>query len=1417
VTIKSGGIISVSPWNGSSGGIVNFKVKETLLIEAGGKIDVSFKGYRGGLAGHDDNNTQGEGYLGLGTHSSLPNANGGGGGHADTGGGGGYGSVGIPGYENSQIRGQGGLTVGPADLSTIYFGGGGGGGGSNGCGSSRGGVGGGAIVIYSKIIQNYGNILSNGENAPNACERPGGGGAGGAIKLVSRDLVLGNNTITALGGSGGYSTGTCPSCFGGSGGVGRIRVEAQNITGNTSPNFSRKDIYFYIAEQSEITPYTITHFNIPETLTTGKPYAIQFGRRMLFLGESDQTGILSIPASLLSNTTLDTLISGVGTGSLTLTIDIGDDNSSDFIWTGNVTDSVTLDDIVLTQAFNRWWVVNGKPTSGDMDVPVKVSLSKAGQVFLTDLKINKSGSVLRNLRLEDGRYDSIVLDYIISGASGPITIGLDVGDDGTVDDNFISEIPSNPQTITSGNLSDAINAYLDTVIAEGDVDIPIRFYLPSEINLQLDSFNAVKTGTVDLVLSATDIQLPEGGSPTEGTEIPVSVTLHNIGSLPSGRVVASFYATAPGWGEWYIGSQLVDNIPPEGNATAQINWKTLGFNGSVPVRVVIDPYNRLSETNEENNSATSTYTIFTRPDLSFNSLNLSDPEPLSGQTVQVSLPVNNGGQTSVGSTTVKLYNGNPNAGGILIGEQNIAVAAEDQLEAIVNWEIGVPGFYRLFAIVDDENLINESLEGNNLYWKDIHVGFATPLILNSGILNEDPVYSLSSGYGFIDSGLPDVLGTCSSETSWENSFRRDPDGLIEYQFDHLQPNHFYHLDLVIYECDSAGRQESITVDGMELAGPIDLGDGQVHRISLRLDPALYRDHQISVQVSAPGADGVVVSAVNLHDIDYRYADSGGGNDPQYPGTRGFGWLDGNLNISYGTLPYQSGRVDPDNNTVQYRFDNLLSEKEFDLDFTFWQSLGTGRIQKIKIDGVDSGVIVDTSDYLIHRERIPVPTNLYQTDGSVVVSVERTNATTGAMVNEIALEERTIFTGQPLNCDHVRPTPYFTDSYGYLTHFSLPGQIGQRVEALNPRGEVVGCYIVDTIGQYGFMRVYGEDTSTNPITPGMRSSEKITYRVSGFSAYADPDLYFQDDHVSHFVNLEVRLLTEQTILLNSGWNLISFNVESPAPLVPFMLGTLSNRVDRLVGEYGVYSPVLPAPFVTLKEIHSGKGFYVLVNGTTSVNWVVSGEPVPNNTVFDLHAGWNWIGGIKESMAVETALSSIAGKYRRVISLTKSFDTSVPPSFNTLVNLIPGEGYLIYMTEAGQLVYPYAAQLNTTGVEIKKDVLCGGVQPTPRLSIVYGNVFVNGMSAPTGTQVEFITPRGEVAGCAVIEEEGLLKLTSVFGADSGVPGFESGETMQVRLNGVPGNLAEPLIWQDDKDLHQISVSMDWLKLFLPMVNR
>ncbi|OQA16637.1 MAG: hypothetical protein BWY63_02679 [Chloroflexi bacterium ADurb.Bin360] len=831
----------------------------------------------------------------------------------------------------------------------------------------------------------------------------------------------------------------------------------------------------------------------------------------------------------------------------------------------------------------------------------------------------------------------------------------------------------------------------------------------------------------------------------------------------------------------------------------------------------------MSETNEDNNEAIANLTILTRPDLQSTFAEFSNSEPVAGESVTVSLQVENHGQVVASAFKVGLYNGNPDDGGELLQTANLTVSGGDSITTTFTWEPTAPGPHRLFALVDEERAVNESNRGNNLTWQDIYVGVAGPLLLDSGGVT-DPAYSTVLGYGFVDEGPTDVTGACGAAPY--QRYRLDTNSLggrVVYRFDHLLPGHFYHLDVTLYKCSLASRQENIFVNGQLVAGPIDLGDGQVHRLSVLLDPALYTGHTIRVEIEALGGSSALVNEVNLYDVDYRYADAGGASDPEYPGGawanlgRPYGWLNGVNNIAWGTLPYKSIRVNPFDSLVEYRFDGLDPDKRYNVHLVFWQPSGTSRTQRVRLDGLGSGLTVNTGDYQIHRETLAIPTAAYAADGSVVVSVKRVDEMTDVILNEIALEEETL---PRTDWCTVQPTPYFSDVYGDVAILGEDAPAGTVIEARNPRGETVGCFVVGTAGQYGFMRIYGEDTTATPPIPGMRAGELVEFRVSGAVAFATPLLYWQGDSASHRVDLNAEATAEQVILLNPGWNLISIRVQPPVPTVERVLSSIEGRYDRVLGEYGAYVPGLPDVFNTLKELQPGQAYYIRVTSPTAIVLLIEGLPIPTTTPIPLHEGWNWIGYLPEvTLPITVALQSIVGQYQKVSSLGETYVPAFP-GFSTLHFMEPGQGYLIYMNQEGTLVYPEASTLLTAIPQQAPPTVCASLNPTPKFTQLYGELLLGDLPAPAGSRVEVLTPRGEIAGCFVVEKPGVVGFMHVYGedatADPPIAGFRDGEPLTFRVNGVLVE-NEPLIWHDDWASHAVALQVDVMQIYLPLVIR
>ena len=105
-------------------------------------------------------------------------------------------------------------------------------------------------------------------------------------------------------------------------------------------------------------------------------------------------------------------------------------------------------------------------------------------------------------------------------------------------------------------------------------------------------------------------------------------------------------------------------------------------------------------------------------------------------------------------------------------------------------------------------------------------------------------------------------------------------------------------------------------------------------------------------------------------------------------------------------------------------------------------------------------------------------------------------------------------------------------------------------------------------------------------------------------------------------------------------------------------------------------------------------------------------------------------------------------------------------------------------------------------------CSGLGTTPYFTHYYGNVTLDGQSAPAGTRIEMYSPRGDRVGCFITTITGIYPYTRVYGEDSegGTPGMRAGEAVSFRINGVPAQTnPATVIWQDDRGSHQADLSI------------
>ncbi|MFC1756460.1 fibronectin type III domain-containing protein [Patescibacteria group bacterium] len=233
VTIQSGGSLITSAWNGTKGGVLVFYASGTVDVQSGGSISTYNSGYRS----ISQSGRQGESYDDSGAVSTAANLGGGGGTQyegfclwdAYGAGGGGYGTGGSAGNLGGGGGGAGGGTYGDANLNDIFLGS------AGGHTSGIGGSGGGIIFINAGTVSVSGTISSSGRGFAGG-GWDGGGGAGGSIYLQGSTLGVGSSLVAATGGAGDWGDdGYCWQTSG-NGGVGRIYLKSDNITGTTNPS-----------------------------------------------------------------------------------------------------------------------------------------------------------------------------------------------------------------------------------------------------------------------------------------------------------------------------------------------------------------------------------------------------------------------------------------------------------------------------------------------------------------------------------------------------------------------------------------------------------------------------------------------------------------------------------------------------------------------------------------------------------------------------------------------------------------------------------------------------------------------------------------------------------------------------------------------------------------------------------------------------------------------------------------------------------------------------------------------------------------------------------------------------------------------------------------------------------------------------
>ncbi len=394
---------------------------------------------------------------------------------------------------------------------------------------------------------------------------------------------------------------------------------------------------------------------------------------------------------------------------------------------------------------------------------------------------------------------------------------------------------------------------------------------------------------------------------------------------------------------------------------------------------------------------------------------------------------------------------------------------------------------------------------------------------------------------------------------------------------------------------------------------------------------------------------------------------------------------------------------------------------------------------------------------------------------------------------------------------VTPTPEWVDFYCDNNMFmNVPLPVGSVVDAYDPDGIHCGTYFVTEAGSYGFMPVYRDDIYTTD-DEGAEPGDTISFFINGYPANATGDRVWTENGDNFQVCLEIFTVEEMQVALRDGWNLISWNVDTPDDDIETILAEVWDQVEVVLGfEQGgyTYDPDLPE-FSTLWTTDHFSGYWVKMNGPAILN--LTGTPVAANTSIPLTTGWNLVSYLPdETYDVGVALHDLLDSSNLIVALGfdsvgLTFDPALP-EYSNLETMSTGLGYWLKTYIAEVFEYPgmgpgvvFRKTYEPPQDMIAKAQSLDQVEKSLYWIDLYSyGIELDGEAVPAGTEITAVNSSGEVVGAGLVKTGGMFGFVPVYGDDPSTDtreGLAIGEEFHLVVGGV--ETEESFTWTERGD--------------------
>ncbi|HEX9187648.1 MAG TPA: CARDB domain-containing protein, partial [Vicinamibacteria bacterium] len=398
---------------------------------------------------------------------------------------------------------------------------------------------------------------------------------------------------------------------------------------------------------------------------------------------------------------------------------------------------------------------------------------------------------------------------------------------------------------TAGARSLSVVVDPDAGIAEGD----------EANNTYWISLLDARTYDLELVagaLSETDVEL--------GQTITATAEVRNRGTVDVLGIPVQLAHDAAGGPAELARTTISLNAGDSG--TVVLRWPTSLTGGALPLSLRVDPFDLLPERREDNNAASLALIVRPsgRPNLAMTGAEVTlAPDPLvEGQGATLSAVVRNTGAAAAPSFRVRFVVGDPDAGGVVVGETAVdGLAAGADVVAALAWpRVDLRGSLGLYVIADAGGEVEESREDDNRAFRPFAAIGLPDLVLAAADVVLDPGYPRAGEAVTVRATVRNLGGRSSGAATELAVTEGEPGAGVEVgrlPVPVLEPGSLVSLSIPWSPGAPPGpRPLSLVLDPGGLVEEQDEGNNEVRRTVVAQDADFF----LTEPVFSPDGDGV---------------------------------------------------------------------------------------------------------------------------------------------------------------------------------------------------------------------------------------------------------------------------------------------------------------------------------------------------------------------------------------------------------------------------------------------------------------------------------------------------------------------------------------------------------------------------------